>query len=418
MPAPNQGSIYEKILIYPIDGGKSFDIRGGVVQMQYFEDLYSPTFTATVQVVSTEDVYNTLPIRGGEKVEIHVTTPIEKQRKQEPGVFEVTMYVNKISGYVQEKQMQMFTLHLVSKEAIVNQKKRVVKKYLGQKISEIIKDLLQIVEAENIEEIEETQNPYNFVGNMRKPYTLAPMLAARGIPVGANSNSAGFFLWQTRKGIYFKSVEKIITNKEIKETYYFNRTNDSSMGDPNKIEDNFTKVLTYAVDNNNNIVNNSKIGEYSTYRIYFNPNTFEFINSKYIPEQAHLGTSEEKIPEEANPETIDSVQLAHRIVSGILDVGCLEPGVSKEVNYDQSEDVGQAISRYSSLFTQTVTFECSVNVNLTAGDVIKLIFPKVTKDNEVDNEQSGLYIIKEISHFWSPNRSFSAIKVVRDTSGL
>ena len=419
MPAPNQGSRYDKIEITPVGGGQPFDLRGGVVGFQYFEDLFSPTFTATMQIVSTEDVYNTLPIRGGEKVEIALTTPIEIQRKQNPGVFEITMYVNKVSGYVQEKQMQTFTLHLVSKEAILNQRKRVYKKYLGQKISDIIQDLLNIVEADNIQEIETTQNPYNFVGNLRKPYTLAPMLAARGVPVGANSRSAGYFLWQTRKGIYFKSIEEIIKKKQISETYKFDRINESSQADSQAIEKNFTKVLTYSVQNNNNVVNTTKAGEYSTYRIYFNPNTFEFVNSKFEPKQESLGTTEEKLSEEADPAKIDNVMLAHRIVSGILDVGCLEPEVSKEINYDQSEDVSQSISRYNSLFTQAVTFECAVNVNLTAGDIVKCLFPKVTSEgNEVDTEQSGLYIIKEITHFWSQNRSYSALKVIRDKSGM
>lgn len=426
MPSPTQGSTYDNITITSLEG-EDLDLRGGVVSFQYYEDIFSPTFTAHMTIVSTSDVYNSLPIRGGEKVVIKVTTPIEIEREKTPGEFEVTMYVNKITGFVQEKQLQTFTLHLVSKEAISNTKKRVIKKYHNQKISDIINDVLKLLEVEDddIEIVEETQKTINFFGNMRKPYTIVPMLASRAIPVGANSKSAGFLFWHTRKGIHFKSVEEIIKQKEKKETYIFSRINENPAAACRENaaeinEANFVKVLLYEVKNNNDVIKDSSQGEYSTYRTYWNPNTFEFIHNKFEPknDQESLGTSEPKFSVEADPGSIPTNELGHRIVSGILDVGFAEPKVSKEINNDETEDVSQAISRYSSMFTQTVTFTTAMNIFLTAGDVIECKFPLTDSEDELDEEQSGLYIIKEITHFWSPNRSYSAMRVIRDSSGI
>ena len=161
--------------------GEELDIKGGVVSCQYYEDLFSPTITANIQIVSTTDVYNTLPIRGGEKVVLKITTPYEQHTEKTPGEFDVVMYVNKISGFIQEKQMQTFILELVSEQAITNQKTRVLKKYLNKKISEIIDDVLKLLkfEEDDIETVEETQKNINFYGNMRKPYTIIPHLAAK-----------------------------------------------------------------------------------------------------------------------------------------------------------------------------------------------------------------------------------------------
>ncbi len=114
----------------------------------------------------------------------------------------------------------------------------------------------------------------------------------RAVPVGANSGSAGFFLWQTKSGIKFKSVEKIIENKEVAEEYVFNRIN-SGLDDP---EGSFHKILTYGTQHNNNVMAAQRTGEYSTYRIYFNPYTFEFTDpskSVFKPEgQETLGTDD------------------------------------------------------------------------------------------------------------------------------
>ena len=61
---------------------------------------------------------------------------------------------------------------------------------------------------------------------MRKPFTLAPMLGVRGIPEGANKKSAGFFLWQTRKGMRFRSVETLTQTEEFAQEYAFDRKNE------------------------------------------------------------------------------------------------------------------------------------------------------------------------------------------------
>ena len=283
------------------------------------------------------------------------------------------------------------------------------------------------------ENIEETLNAFNFIGNMRKPFSLVPSLCSRAIPVGSNSGSAGFFLWQTQSGMKFKSIESIIKDKEVAQEYKYSRVN-RGVDDP---EDSFTNIIQYSVENNNNVMGSQQTGEYSTYRIFFNPYTFEFTNpelSVFKPKelkdgskQETLGSTESEVSKEAEPNQIPNPEMAHRIISGVYSVGCLEESVdhpgttvgtaSTTVNMDNIEDVSQSISRYSSLFTQVLTLTVGINVALEAGDIIKCIFPQVSGEDDVDHEQSGLYIIKEISHFMSGNRSFTSMKVIRDTSG-
>ena len=433
--SPTQGSTFEKITIYSNPDGdqpsKTVDLRMGV-SIQYFEDLFSPVMTAIVNVQNTSaiggrGIYNSLPIRGGEKVEIHITTPIEIFREKSPGEFKVTLYVDKVTDYKQEKQEENFILHLISKEGITNLNKRVLKKYKAKRIDEVIKDFLDLLECEEIDgEIEKTVNSYNFIGNMRKPFTLAPMLAARGIPEGVQGESAGFFLWQTRKGMRFRSIETIAKNKEVSQEYFFDRGN-FPLEAPEK---SFTKILSYVLNNNNHITGSQRSGEYSTYRIYWNPHTFEFTQPyksvfRADDKQESLGTEKEPAPPVASPDNIPNPEMAHRIISGIYNVGTLEEIVdpakvgaaSTTINMDNTEDIGQSISRYNSIFSQSITLQIPCNISLCAGDVVSCVFPQVSAEEEADDAQSGLYIIKEITHFFSGNKSLSAMKVIRDKSG-
>lgn len=435
MASPTQGSTYEKIEIYSLDGTENVDLRLGVTSFQYFEDLMSPVITAVMNVTNTgntinhQGIYNGLPIKGGEEVKIHITSPIEEHRDKSPGVFEITMYVNKITEYIQEKQKEVFTLHLVSKEGITNLNTRVIKKYKAKRIDEVIKDFLDLVKCEyEDEDIEKCSTSVNFIGNMRKPFSLVPSLASKAVPEGANSNTAGFFLWQTRTGMKFRSIETIVKNKEVIQEYIFNRKNEAMENS----EKSFAKILQYSVVNNNDVMAAQKTGEYSTYRIYFNPYTFKFTQPNFSvfkpKDQETLGTEKSEVSKEADPDQIPGPSMAHRIVSGVYSVGCLEEKVDHKgtpvgiaataINQETLEDSGQAISRYASLFTQVMTMTVPLNTELQAGDIIKCLFPQVTTEDEVDDKQSGLYIIKEISHFISANRSLSALKVIRDTSGV
>ena len=71
------------------------------------------------------------------------------------------------------------------------------------------------------------------------------------------------------------------------------------------------------------------------------------------------------------------------------------------------------------LFTQTLTITIPSNTNLRAGDIIECSFPANTtsKNKEFDDEQSGLYMIKELCHHFDSAGSYTSAKLVRDTFG-
>jgi len=60
-----------------------------------------------------------------------------------------------------------------------------------------------------------------------------------------------------------------------------------------------------------------------------------------------------------------------------------------------------------------------LNTNLSAGDIIKCQFPKISSGDkeEYDQEQSGLYMIKELCHHFDSESSYTSMKLIRDTFG-
>ncbi len=427
--SPTAASIFEEFTITSADGNKTVSLIGGITTLQYFETIMSPMCTAKVDVVNTGNtidgggLYNGLPIRGGERVYYKVKTPVEAEAEQEEHL-ENVLYVNKVTNVISDKGIETFTLHLVSRESLSNEQSRVTKKFYGQTIDKSISEIVKLVEPLKQEKFEETENIYNFIGNLRKPFTIILWLASKAIPVGATSRSAGFFFWQTRKGFHFRSVEnmieKAVEEKDKLQKYYYSQSVDPSLEDSLQ---NATKVLAFSVQEDSDVLTDLHSGVKSTYRIFFNPVTFEFTqpqNSVFKEKPAStLGVPEEEEPKVADPENIPANMMASRIISSVYDVGTLDVGVSTAINYDQVDSTSQAITRYGMLFNTQVTLTVPTNTTLVAGDAIMVFFPKTTDDEPVtDDRISGIYIIKDLTHLFLPNASYTALKVVRDTHGL
>ena len=107
------------------------------------------------------------------------------------------------------------------------------------------------------------------------------------------------------------------------------------------------------------------------------------------------------------------------MITGIVDIGTLEKDVSVDENADPFKYQSQALMRYNVLFTQSLTMTVPLNTNLKAGNIIECLFPKTTtsKKKEYDQEQSGLYMIKELCHHFDTEGSYTSMKLIRDTFG-
>ena len=108
-----------------------------------------------------------------------------------------------------------------------------------------------------------------------------------------------------------------------------------------------------------------------------------------------------------------------RLITGVIDLGTQEIGVSTEVNADPLLYQSQALFRYNSLMTPEQTLTVPGNTKLEAGNVIECLFPTNTTGDvsEFDQDQSGLYMIKELCHHFDTEGTYTSVKLVRDTFG-
>ena len=105
-----------------------------------------------------------------------------------------------------------------------------------------------------------------------------------------------------------------------------------------------------------------------------------------------------------------------------LSPGQDDPGVSDVVLNNPADYVPQANMRYSLLHSQMVEILIPCNLNLRAGEVIKLYLENITQGNKNDqiynNLRSGYYMICHLCHSFSTTNSYTSLMLLRDTREL
>ena len=108
-----------------------------------------------------------------------------------------------------------------------------------------------------------------------------------------------------------------------------------------------------------------------------------------------------------------------RMLTQVLDFGTIEKDVSLDSNSDPQQYQSQSLMRYNSLLNQQLSMTIGLNSNLNAGDLIECNFPRVSNSDEpqYDEDISGLYMIKELCHYYDTNNSYTSLTLVRDSFG-
>ena len=437
-------SIYEELILESNDQQRTVDIRNGTLAIQYFEDIFSPTITAKVKVVNTgnsipsfnnsdgenQSIYNGLPLRGGERLSMRIagntTSNPALDFSARPDDY---FYVSSITDIISEANNESFTLHLVSREAITNETSRVMRKYpTGSAINDSVEAILKdVLKTTKIGTIEKTRNKYGFIGNMRKPFTVLIWLASKSVPEVSGDATAGFVFYQTKDGFQFRSIDNLITQPK-KATYIYNPTTVTYDENNNKVNNDF-KILSYITEKNQNLIEKLRLGAYASHRTFFNPLDFSFSNyqegvfslNNYSNKAENLGSNDLRLPRVQEGSSLSLGDVPSRLITAVLDIGTMEPEVSRDdQNADPFLHQSQTLFRYNSLLTQTMSITLPVNTDLSAGDIIECLFPKVSisDSSEYDSETSGLYMIKELCHHFDTTNSYTSLKLIRDTFGI
>ncbi len=444
--------------------GKKVEIKKLIAKVNYSESITSPFLTATAQVVDSAGIINTLPIKGGEMVQVKVLTAIS----EEPLTYNMKIW--NVGNRFAEQKKQVYTLGLISEEAIINETAQVTVGTTGNPYS-IIGNCIK-TDLKSSKEFfgENSLFEVKMLPGLKRPFDLFTSLSVKSVSPQAsyqnsksgNTNkteqevkgSGGFFFWETYRGYNFYAVDSLLADEKSKfkspklktqswgsAPYQAYTERLGNIGDGG--DDRFT-IKRSVFGSEINLMETLRKGKLSSRVAFFNHSTGEY--SEYVyklhksyDNMSHLGGQAilSKIPLGDGKDLAD---YPSRNLSVLLDheTWFNEPGIANPED-EKAEDptpyadwqkyfTVQTIARYQLLQNQRCTIVIPGNALMCAGDRINIrlvtkLPDELAKDQPYDLETSGEYLIGEVTHSYDPtmgnNGQFlTTLRLMRDSYGM
>ena len=408
--------------------GLEVRIEGKVLGFNYYESLYSPMVTGSLVLEDTggsvEDektgilgtIKDGMKISGFEEVSFQIST-----RYGELNFKNYPLIVTGSPSNFDLPNRQTILLNMVSKTKIDSSKKPLTRTYPEAPISETITKILnkELKISEDKLNIEKTKNQDKIKGNHLGALDCILKMCKKSIP--AEGKEPGYFFYETQDGHNFRSIDGLI-KKGIEDfdnegyakmhTYYYFGSIAAKLEDENGND--FKVLTTPNVVRDEDQIKAMQEGLYCVRIITKNSLTGEYKEEiKNLLSDTNLGEKQEKVVD-------DNDYLKSYCFH--ISPGADDPGVSDTILNNPADYVPQSNMRYSLLHSQVVQIQVPCNVQLKAGEVIKLYLENITQSNKNDqiynNLRSGFYLIKDLCHAFSPTNSYTSLTLLRDTREL
>ena len=410
-----------KFLITSNSTGLKKDIRRLVTELNYEESVFDVSIRVSAVVIDSAadpsfivvlSVLEELKVAGGELVELEFMD-------NNGNTYELEMYIDEIVGSSNNTKDQTYFLTLCSEELLLNESKRVRKKFEG-KISDSISTILTRDLGTTKElTVDETINKFNFLGVNYKPFYWCLSLAKKSVPF-KQGQVAGYLFFENYTGYHFRAIDELFDQDE-KRKYIYNETVKTLPPDFD------AKIMEYNMRSNMQFQKNLSTGSYNTEKFDFNPQEQTYDENKFAYTDQEGGINipaKTNITEYVNPKFISEPS---RYFTYMKDVGTLPEGTSLEKQLDKSAEenlqlpdiAAQAAMRYQQAFTIQMEITIPADMGVNVGDIVFVDVPEISsrKQRVPDPEEanSGLYMISELCHKLTPNRSVSKLILVRDS---
>jgi len=427
---------YEEFKIISQDGSNAVDIYSGkfrVISFNYYENILSPYITGNVVIVSTTDaaksaedtqqrtgsLYSFLPLSVGCIIIAKIKAGVGQQVKSldfSTDSFK-RLYVTDVTILDKNSTSETIILKFVSRIAWLNETTRVTKNYKG-KITDSVQKILRetlTIDPKKIS-IDPSANSYSFSGMRKRPFDLLIMLAKQTVP--ASVSNPGYFCYETKTGFKYISADRLIKQQMYPIPYEYRGNVQSSFS--LKDSSNNFKILSLTTNKDQSLLSQIRSGMYATKNIFFNPSNLQFTEIDISVVNDPKFSSLAKKPKLPGILASDFKRgkKYHRVQTAILDVGANEANLG--INNSPELYYAAGVTRYNILFSQSHSVTVPCNLDLDAGNKIKLNIESTSSNKEqgIDERQSGEYIIKSLCHHFEPYKAVTSMNLIRDSYGL
>jgi len=389
------------------------DVGAQVINVQFYEDLFSPFITGSLILKDSIDLVNLFPFVGEEFLELEISTPTLKENNIKGKYYIYKMSNREMTG---DKSV-VYQLHFISVEAVVDLNKK-ISKVFGDQISNLVKPFLTDktygLETTKKVYVEETSNNTKYISNYWSPVENIQYLAGQAV----NKNgSPSYIFFENRDGFYFMTLETLYSNATFASFVYDKYTRDDRPGGGSvrNIAEDFKRILEISIPVAFDYMDRIRTGMLSSRQV-----SYDVVKKTYSAKNYNMFQKFDR-QKHLNKYAINSDRAIFRANSRIINL-------PKDYgNFNGFEDVTNAKTNQERIsllklseankLNITVPGRCDYTVGLKIALDLKKIEPLSKADKDTTDKMfSGNYIIAAINHYIDREKHECYMEIIKESS--
>lgn len=395
--------------------GQFLNIKGLVIEVQIFEDVYSPFITGKIILQDSLDLINHFPFIGQEFIRIEVRTPTFSEDKK---IINENFYLYKMTNREQVgDKAVMYELHFISPESIYDSNLRFSKAFEGQG-STIVESVFKsaFVTQKQFAMVENTANKIKFVAANWSPIKTINYVAKCS---SNDENRANYVFFENKYGFNFTTLNNIYKTMPVYQNFQLiakTRDIDERTGRSNKDPElDFTKIIEFEMPVGFDYIERSSSGMFASKLI-----THDYVTKKYSVKTYNAVDEFKKTPT-LNPYPVFSESVARNSNALVM----VEPKHYAIHNGFADITNTKNILNRISLLEMSRAFRFNITVagrtDYTVGQVVNIKMPTFEPHTDPNNPDvfdkmfSGKYMIAALNHVIKTDRHECHMELVKDS---
>lgn len=384
-------------------GGVKLDIFNLVMEINIFEDIFSPFLTGQLVILDSAGVISAAQFDGSETISFYVGNPYHNEE------YPLTFKIFKITDRQSDNfKTNGYVMHLISSEGISDVNKRISKKFKG-KPEEIIKRCVQseLGSQKKFKEVSTTNSPIELVSPFWTPMQIISWVTGKAISKNATSS---YFFFESTKGFHFKDImeeaDKIPTF-----TYYNRIPGVQKSTSESQTEYNLRTIIDLKVKESYDVLTSLSNGMFNSvlYTKDLTQNKYErkdFDYSEYFKSHSHL---EKGIPFTNTYSGQSQVKVGYHHSN-------MFPTASDSLHIREWAQNRMSFNEQLNITNLQITVPGWFAINAGQKVVVEIPKPSANLDDQTDKQLSGAYIITALRHISDKNQHHMVLDLMKESN--
>ena len=417
-------------LITPVN---NVNIKSLIVELSYYEDILKGSVTGHLLMSDSISLIERLQLSGGEFLNLSFS---KSQGNKDISSIKKYFRIYRVSERILiNAETENYTLNFCSEELFLSEQSKISKPYSGQKISDIVYDILNnhLKINDKYISLQETDGLYDFVIPYKKPFEAINWLSTYAIQ--KNKTGADFVFFENSGGFNFISLQNMFDQKEYAK-YFYSQKNAPKIDGVDELGRGINGIKSYTFLDTFDSLYGVTSGAFANRLISVDPLTRRYKDTKFD----YLNDYVNKIDKlngysvmndlknrfgKTQNQNYDGVlkvvtsNAGQKFAEGISDTPFAVGGDIQAETYVPYRTAQIALSHYS-----RIKLTLAGDPNLTVGRTIQVNLPSSVsnKDGSGYNEgnpdpfNSGKYLIAAVRHIITTEMKYeTVVEVVKDS---